>query len=138
VTCTSPINIALVKYWGKLDSKNIIPANDSFSITLNKKELSSTTTIRLTPPSSDADVSMITLELNGEAAEITDRIKNVVDSIRQQAPASLREHAVKIISHNNFKTAAGMASSASGLSCLAFALFRVYGFTVVDGQAGEM
>jgi mevalonate pyrophosphate decarboxylase len=37
VTCISPINIALVKYWGKTDQDLIIPANDSFSMTVSKK-----------------------------------------------------------------------------------------------------
>ena len=37
VEAESPINIALVKYWGKVDDKRIIPTCDSFSITVNKK-----------------------------------------------------------------------------------------------------
>ncbi len=49
VTCESPINIALVKYWGKDDTKQIIPANDSLSITVSKKALCSTTKITLLP-----------------------------------------------------------------------------------------
>jgi diphosphomevalonate decarboxylase len=53
VVCVSPINIALVKYWGKTDSENIIPANDSFSITVSKKSLCSRTEIKLTPESSE-------------------------------------------------------------------------------------
>jgi diphosphomevalonate decarboxylase len=47
--------------------------------------------------------------------------------IKQKAPEHLRANTIQIISENNFNTAAGMASSASGLSCLAYALFKVYG-----------
>lgn len=34
---------------------------------------------------------------------------------------------LRITSENNFATASGLASSSSGLSCLAFALARLYG-----------
>ena len=35
VMATSPINIALVKYWGKVDEDLIIPVNSSLSITVD-------------------------------------------------------------------------------------------------------
>jgi mevalonate pyrophosphate decarboxylase len=35
LTATSPINIALVKYWGKVHEELIIPANSSLSITID-------------------------------------------------------------------------------------------------------
>ena len=35
VVATSPINIALVKYWGKIDEEYIIPCNSSLSITID-------------------------------------------------------------------------------------------------------
>ncbi len=33
----------------------------------------------------------------------------------------------KVVTRNTFPTAAGLASSASGLSCLAYVLCKVYG-----------
>lgn len=122
IVCKSPINIALVKYWGKIDSENIIPANDSFSITISKNSLCSRTEIKLVPDSSE-----ITLILNNKPAIVTSRILNVVRMIRGRAPTAMKNYGVDIISVNNFNTAAGMASSSSGLSCLAFALFKAYG-----------
>ena len=47
VEAVSPINIALVKYWGKVHEKLIIPANSSLSITVNKHDLCSKTKITL-------------------------------------------------------------------------------------------
>jgi len=38
-----------VKYWGKDDTKKIIPANDSLSITVSKNALCSRTIITLLP-----------------------------------------------------------------------------------------
>ena len=72
VTCQSPINIALVKYWGKTDESLIIPANDSFSITINKQQLCSTTTVTLT------ENRETTLTLNGQPSALTKRITTLI------------------------------------------------------------
>ena len=47
ITAESPINIALVKYWGKLDKQLIIPTNSSLSITIDPNSMCSRTTVRL-------------------------------------------------------------------------------------------
>lgn len=44
--CAAPVNIALVKYWGKRDTKLIIPFNDSISLTLDETKLGTETTIQ--------------------------------------------------------------------------------------------
>src|SRR4051812_17414854 len=45
-TCSAPVNIAVVKYWGKRDTKLILPTNSSLSVTLSQDQLHSKTTIR--------------------------------------------------------------------------------------------
>ena len=45
VKLRSPINIALVKYWGKAHDQLIIPTNSSLSLTINKDQLCSMTTV---------------------------------------------------------------------------------------------
>ena len=47
VKLRSPINIALVKYWGKAHDDLIIPTNSSLSLTINKKQWCSRTTLTL-------------------------------------------------------------------------------------------
>ena len=45
VTCTAPVNIAVIKYWGKSDEERIIPVNSSLSVTLNQDSMRSLTTV---------------------------------------------------------------------------------------------
>ncbi len=112
-------NIALVKYWGKASIEGNVPAVASLSITLDT--LTSDTRIEL--HDSDADK----VWLNGEPATpaVAARMSAFVDLVRTRAGQS---HRVSIKSDNNFPTAAGLASSASGFAALALAasvLFEV-------------
>ena len=45
VSCTAPVNMAVIKYWGKRDEKLILPLNDSLSLTLNQKNMRSHTSV---------------------------------------------------------------------------------------------
>jgi len=45
VTCEAPVNIALIKYWGKRDEEKILPLNPSLSITLDMADLRTKTTV---------------------------------------------------------------------------------------------
>ena len=74
----SPINIALVKYWGKVDEEKIIPANSSLSITIDSEHMATTTTVSLL-----SEQGPPTLELNGVTAEVSSRIQNVISMVRQ-------------------------------------------------------
>ena len=77
----SPINIALVKYWGKQHEELVIPTNNSLSLTLHKDQLCSETTVTLTD-----DFEGIQLNLNGkDICKIPDRINTVVQTIQEVA-----------------------------------------------------
>uniref|UniRef100_A0A7S3A6L1 Diphosphomevalonate decarboxylase-like N-terminal domain-containing protein n=1 Tax=Rhodosorus marinus TaxID=101924 RepID=A0A7S3A6L1_9RHOD len=115
VTCTAPVNIALIKYWGKLDEDLIIPLNSSLSITLHQESLRTTTTVAWYEHDSS-----IRMWLNGEELDVDSnlRIRYVLDELRSKGKPEFRNLGLRIASVNNFPTAAGLASSAAGLACL--------------------
>ena len=77
VSMRSPINIALIKYWGKAHDTLIIPTNNSFSITLNKDDLCSSTTVSLIDEEDEEgqDGVKVVLCLNGEVCKVNERIR---------------------------------------------------------------
>ncbi len=100
-------NIALIKYWGKAPGAGNVPAAPSISITLDT--LTTTTEVR----EADADRFV----LNGR--ETTDaKVAECVHRLRQR----YRIPPVAVQSDNNFPTAAGLASSASGFAALVTAV----------------
>lgn len=108
-------NIALVKYWGKQDEERVIPYNSSLSLTLDKLY-------------SDSIIETAMEDeffLNGSKQDSIEmkKIFGFVERFRQQ---SLRKNHIRITSVNNFPTAAGLASSASGFAALAMALNRYF------------
>jgi diphosphomevalonate decarboxylase len=100
-------NIALLKYWGKQDRPGNYPATPSVSITLNT--LSTTTTVETASANS--------VWLNGIEVQDT-KIDTTLDAWRQRYDIP----ALTIKTQNNFPTAAGLASSASGFAALITAI----------------
>ena len=49
VTALAPVNIAVVKYWGKRDEARILPINDSVSVTLSGDQMHAKTTVCASP-----------------------------------------------------------------------------------------
>lgn len=125
VTVLAPINIAFIKYWGKREGgeKLILPTNDSFSITLSTEPFRSKTSVVLVDNGKEDEVW-----LNGTKVDIaaTPRIQSVLHEVRKVCSPDLASKKVYIVSENNFPTAAGMASSASGYCALAAALVKAF------------
>ncbi|HLM91082.1 MAG TPA: diphosphomevalonate decarboxylase [Thermoplasmata archaeon] len=118
-TFEAPPNIALVKYWGVRDRTRALPFNSSLSVTLDR--LRSRTTVRFDPALAEDRVV-----LNGAPAGAgpRDGVVRFLDRVRSLAG---RTEPADVESDNNFPTASGMASSASGFAALAAAASRAAG-----------
>ena len=110
-TYEAPPNIALVKYWGVRDPERVIPYNSSISVTLDR--LRSRTRVRFDPELGEDRV-----ELNGTVATggVRAGVVEFLDRVRALAGVAYR---ADVRSDNNFPTASGLASSASGFAALA-------------------
>lgn len=144
-TCTAPVNIAVIKYWGKRDTQLILPTNDSLSVTLDQDHLRTVTTAR-------ADASFGTTEdlgsrhdklwLNGSEESIKPggRLEACLTELRRlradreerdTSLPPLSRWGLRLCSENNFPTAAGLASSASGFAALAITVAELYGLSSI-------
>ncbi len=111
-------NLALVKYWGKSDVSANLPAVGSLSLTL--EGMSTTTSVRF-----DEGLSGDVVVLDGvESPDTAKRVSRCLDVLRERAGVSAH---VVVESENDFPTAAGLASSASGFAALAVAASAALG-----------
>jgi diphosphomevalonate decarboxylase len=114
-------NFALIKYWGKADARLNVPAVGSISITLDA--LWSETTVEL-----DSKLRADEFSLNGRSRpEEQSKVSACLDLLRTRAGVTAR---ARITSRNNFPTAAGLASSASGFAALVTAGAAALGLTM--------
>jgi len=118
-------NFALVKYWGKADARLNVPAVGSISITLDA--LFTETEVQLEPTLRSDE-----LVLDGKRRdEDIEKISACVDLLRRKAGVDTR---VRVTSRNNFPTAAGLASSASGYAALVRAAETAFGLTLTPRE----
>ncbi len=123
-------NIALAKYWGKSDVALNLPAVASLSLTLEPMRTETTVTF-------DLALSEDELVLNGEHAngKARARASKVLDQVRALAGTT---HKARVESANNFPTASGLASSASGFAALVAAACSAAGLTRDDARWSAM
>ncbi|XP_014211273.1 diphosphomevalonate decarboxylase [Copidosoma floridanum] len=124
VTFVAPVNLAVIKYWGKRNEELILPINDSLSATLDTEHLCAKTTVMISP-----DFEQDKIWLNGCEESIENaRLQNCLREVRKrsQLPDKQENWKVHICSENNFPTSAGLASSAAGYACLTVALAKLF------------
>eukprot|EP01027_Heterolobosea_sp_BB2_P009985 GEZU01014703.1.p1 GENE.GEZU01014703.1~~GEZU01014703.1.p1 ORF type:complete len:411 (+),score=141.74 GEZU01014703.1:86-1318(+) len=122
--CSAPVNIAVIKYWGKRDEKRILPTNSSLSATLHQKDLK-TYTLVLASPKFESD--RMWLNTKEEDLSTSDRLTTCLAEVRRLAGDKYQNYKLHIWSVNNFPTAAGLASSASGLACFVYTIAQLFG-----------
>ncbi|MBF8807354.1 MAG: diphosphomevalonate decarboxylase [Enterococcus lacertideformus] len=104
-------NIALIKYWGKKNDAMILPMNNSLSLTLDA--FYTETEVIFSDTFSE---DQFYLDNKLQDVKTTAKISTFLDIARKKAQTTKK---AKVISHNSVPTAAGLASSASGLAALA-------------------
>ena len=120
VSWSSPSNIALIKYWGKL--KNQIPTNPSISFTLDTCR--TITTLEFEAKSTDSKFSF-EVYLDGEKKDsFKPKIETFLERIEVYTPY-IRYYHLTIRTENTFPHSSGIASSASGMSALALCLMSL-------------
>ncbi|KAM6223165.1 diphosphomevalonate decarboxylase [Rhynchocyon petersi] len=142
VTSTAPVNIAVIKYWGKRDEALILPLNSSLSVTLHQDQLKTTTTAAISKDFTEDRVWLNGVEMDVEQPRLQSCLREIHRLARKRrstddkdAPPLSLSYKVHVASENNFPTAAGLASSAAGYACLAYTLARVYG---VEAELSEV
>lgn len=121
-TAVAHPNIALVKYWGKQDDADNVPATPSLSITL--QALATRTTV--------AAAAKPRLRIDGR----------LVSDAKVAALVAALRHAfglppLAIDSQSNFPAGAGLASSASGFAALATAVDAAFGLGLSPAERSE-
>src|ERR1700743_268141 len=121
------------RYWGKRDVTLNLPTNPSLSVTLSQRSLRTLTTASCSAKYPKED----TLSLNGKPQNISSSKRTLAclshpRTLRQERGAAdsslptLSDLSLRIVSENNFPTAAGLASSAAGFAALVRAIADLY------------
>jgi diphosphomevalonate decarboxylase len=129
---TAPVNIAVIKYWGKRDPKLNLPTNSSLSVTLSQADLRTHTTASCSSSYSSSDSLLLNGSLQDVSGARTQACFRELRALRKKLEdedaglPKLSEMPLKIVSENNFPTAAGLASSAAGFAALVRAIANLY------------
>lgn len=121
------------RYWGKRDASLNLPTNSSLSVTLSQRSLRTLTTASCAAAYPAADE----LILNGKPQDIQSSKRTLaclanLRAFRESIEAAdaslprLSAFPLRIVSENNFPTAAGLASSAAGFAALVRAVADLY------------
>lgn len=121
-------NIALAKYWGKLARPGNYPAVPSLSVTL--AGLATTTAVRFRD-----DLAADLFTLDGARPRDASRVVELLSRVREM---SGERRFAEVVSANDFPTASGLASSASGFAALAFAATRAAGLDWGESRVSDL
>ncbi|MBI4154453.1 diphosphomevalonate decarboxylase, partial [Candidatus Woesearchaeota archaeon] len=109
--------------WGKRDSRLFLPYNSSISMTLDC--LNTHTTVEF-----DGKYKHDAFFFNGKELSSSGEFEDVRNHLERIRKVAKIPHKAKVASKNNFPTAAGLASSASGLAALTLAGTKAAGLSL--------
>ncbi len=123
-------NIAFIKYWGNKDEFLRIPLNSSLSMNLDN--LFTRTQVEFDPRIHSDSLIIIREQCYGPSF---DRLSKFLDILREK---SKKEIYAKVISENNFPTAAGIASSASAFAALTLAAVNALELDLSEKELSQL
>lgn len=103
VKAKSYANIAIIKYWGKEDAKQMVPSTSSISLTLENMY----TETSLSPLPADATAHEFYIDGEFQHPAEQAKIGAVIDGLKPANEAGF----VRVDTSNNMPTAAGLSSS---------------------------
>lgn len=121
-TARAHTNIALLKYWGKVDEALITPTTTSISLTLD--EFYTDTTVWFDKSMQSDQLILDGETISGSAAQ---KVSRFLDVVREMADINDKAY---VVSNNHVPTAAGLASSASAFAALAGAASKAAGLNL--------
>jgi len=123
-------NIAFAKYWGKRSIAGNVPATPSVSVTLGGLDTKTSVTF-------DESLEKDELSLNDarDEGQPLVRVSKLLDEVRSRTNIRTR---ARVVTHNSFPTASGLASSASGFAALARAASAAAGLELDDRDASRL
>ncbi len=120
VSWLSPSNIALIKYWGKLERH--LPSNPSLSLTLSKAFTETSIEYEFIEALTSPEIQFAFS--NATESSFEERISGYIKNLLFDMPF-ISHVRMNIQSHNTFPHSAGIASSASAFSALAMCLCSI-------------
>ena len=123
-------NIAFIKYWGKKNEEFILPQNNSLSLTLDAFYTETKVTF-----DKNLDNDILILDGEEEGPNALKKAQVILDLVREMAGIKTR---ARIDSKNFVPTAAGLASSASGLAALAGAASLAAGLDLSETELSRL
>lgn len=124
VIVSAAANIALIKYWGKSDQSGNQPATASLSVGL--EDLRTITRVSV----SETDAIIGELGEQGRA-----RLSSFINRFREEHGI---QQALNVSTENNFPTASGLASSASGFAAITLALTHLFKPEMTDLEKSQV
>lgn len=127
---TAHPNIAFIKYWGNRDHNLRIPSTGSIS--MNLRALQTNTIVEFI-----SNLERDSLKINEipQFGEPLRRVVSFMDRIRKIAGINLY---AEIVSHNNFPSGTGLASSASGFAALSLAASKAAGLDLTERELSRL
>lgn len=139
-------NIALIKYWGKLEKYMNIPLNGSISLTLDKTQIYSKCKSKLEKKEDletkenqfhlyDMDNQLIETKFHKKFPLIVNffisefcKDQKYTNEQAIKFKENFKDFVFKVEARNNFPSSAGLASSASGACALVLSISRIFNY----------